>query len=297
MEISENLLPRVGVLFYLLLASLITSWFAWRLGFYQLPKTNQPSSSAVFYKNVMQIFILFLVVEIIVAPLLFVGWSSLKQGKMIDLHSLDLSFTTQAWMHLISIGLCLLVIGLYCLLANRSVVKAAWGQNAFTLDAIGNFLMGMATWVICYPIIAFFGQGISLLMMLFHQGPRIDQVAVKQLKTTLSNPALFWTTSFTIVFIVPVIEELLFRGFLQTWLKGVIGTLKAVLVTALIFAFFHFSISQGLDNIELVFSLFILGCFLGFIYERQRSLWASIGLHATFNAVSIWMILKTFSKS
>ena len=64
------------------------------------------------------------------------------------------------------------------------------------------------------------------------------------------------------------------------------------MIASLIFAAFHFSTSQGLNNIELLVSLFVLSCFLGFLYERQESLLASMALHATFNAISILAILE-----
>jgi membrane protease YdiL (CAAX protease family) len=103
-------------------------------------------------------------------------------------------------------------------------------------------------------------------------------------------PWLFWSSVILIVTLVPFLEEVLFRGFLQTWLRRVVGVSGAIWLTALTFALFHFSTSQGADNVELISSLFVLGCFLSFLRERQRSLWAPIGLHAAFNAISILMI-------
>jgi uncharacterized protein len=67
--------------------------------------------------------------------------------------------------------------------------------------------------------------------------------------------------------------------------------LGSILLASLIFAFFHFSYSQGIDNIEVITSLFVFSCFLGFVYERQQSLWASVGLHALFNAISVVLIV------
>jgi membrane protease YdiL (CAAX protease family) len=66
---------------------------------------------------------------------------------------------------------------------------------------------------------------------------------------------------------------------------------KAIIFSALCFSLFHLAPSQGIGNISLVASLFLFALFLGFIYERQASLFASIGLHMTFNAVSTVRIL------
>ena len=66
---------------------------------------------------------------------------------------------------------------------------------------------------------------------------------------------------------------------------------KAIVFSALCFALFHYAPSQGMGNISLLATLFLFALFLGFIYERQASLFASIGLHMTFNAVSTFRIL------
>jgi membrane protease YdiL (CAAX protease family) len=118
-----------------------------------------------------------------------------------------------------------------------------------------------------------------------------EQVAVRYLKMALDSPPLLLTALFIILIAAPFIEELLFRGFLQNWLKSILGAKSAILIASFCFALFHLSASQGIGNISLAISLFSFSCFLGFIYERQRSLLASIGLHMTFNAVSCFRIL------
>jgi membrane protease YdiL (CAAX protease family) len=115
-------------------------------------------------------------------------------------------------------------------------------------------------------------------------------VAVKHLKDVMVFPSLFWSSVILIISVVPILEEVLFRGFLHEWLVRLFGVKAAILLTASTFALFHFSTSQGADNVELIISLFVLGCFLSFLKERQRSLWAPIGLHSVFNAVSVLMI-------
>jgi membrane protease YdiL (CAAX protease family) len=65
----------------------------------------------------------------------------------------------------------------------------------------------------------------------------------------------------------------------------------AIVFSSICFSAFHFSFSQGIGNISLLFSLFVFALFLGFIYERQGSLFASISLHMTLNIVSVARIL------
>ena len=96
--------------------------------------------------------------------------------------------------------------------------------------------------------------------------------------------------SATIVIAAPCIEEFLFRGCLQSFLKQYMSTKGAILFSSLCFSLFHFSLSQGLGNISLCASLFVFALFLGFIYETG-SLFASVGLHMTFNIVSAGRVL------
>ena len=293
--VEENIVARLEVLGYLTLISFMVSWMAWKYGFYRFVKSPSQTPSSLSFKNIFTIYALFLGIQLIVIPLLFLGWTFLKEGKGVNLHTLKMDALTQGWMNLLAIGLLLFALGIYCSSLTKQGRQSVWGLNAFkgVGQGLKDFLFGAATWIICFPIIAWLGQAINIILSLIYQGPYLDQVAVKHLKSTFSNPGLFWGTVAAIVFIVPLIEELLFRGFLQTWLKGIFGRTKAIAAAAALFSLFHFSLLQGIANIELVTSLFILGCYLGFIFERQQSLWAPIGLHSIFNAISIWMILKT----
>jgi membrane protease YdiL (CAAX protease family) len=95
----------------------------------------------------------------------------------------------------------------------------------------------------------------------------------------------------SVVIFAPIIEEFLFRGCLQNYLKLHFGTKAAIQLSALCFALFHLTPSQGIGNFSLAVSLFLLGLFLGFLYEKQNSLFASVGLHMTFNTVSALRII------
>ena len=80
--------------------------------------------------------------------------------------------------------------------------------------------------------------------------------------------------------IVPVFEELLFRGFLQTSLRSVSGKPWAAIVITSLF----FSILHPPTHIP---ALFILSCGLGYAYERSGSLFRPILMHIFFNGFSI----------
>lgn len=152
------------------------------------------------------------------------------------------------------------------------------------------FFLGASSWFLIYPFIFLWATLIDYVLVHgLNYTPQI-QVAINFLKENQDKPLLFITLIFFVIFIVPAIEEILFRGFLQSWLRSFMEPPYAIGLTALIFAFFHYSPQQGLSNITILSSLFILATFLGFLMEKTKSLRTPIGLHATFNALSILFI-------
>jgi membrane protease YdiL (CAAX protease family) len=147
-------------------------------------------------------------------------------------------------------------------------------------------------WLVCYPFVIIVSQLMAILIVYFDI-PQVheEQVAVKYLRMTKEYPDLKWAMVGLVIFVIPWLEEYLFRGFLQGYLRQHLGRVLAIVIASIIFALFHYSASQGFGNVELLLALFVLACFLGFLFERQRSLWAPYALHATFNGLSVLAIL------
>jgi len=85
------------------------------------------------------------------------------------------------------------------------------------------------------------------------------------------------------VVVAGVVEEMLFRGFLQKSLERNGPPGKAIGVTAAVFAFLHF-------NPWWTFQIFALGVVLGILAWRSRSIWPGVVIHALNNAVSMLFI-------
>lgn len=91
--------------------------------------------------------------------------------------------------------------------------------------------------------------------------------------------------------IAPVAEETLFRGVATTaWLRS-LGERAGIIRSALFFAFAHVlliggsTVEEGLGLALVAFAGRLPVAFvLGWVFVRRRSIYASIGLHATFNA-------------
>lgn len=293
--VSNVLYQRLAVVLMAAVFGIFVSRIAWIKGFYNLPPDDSGIQNVPVWKTVFQAFLIFLFIEMVLAPFLYALWIFWEKGTMVDPAKIDLPVEFKSWANLGIIALTCLGLITYFASLNKQTREAIWGSPSEIRGPARNikdFLVGGLTWIIAYPWIIVIGQFLAILIAAFYTGPLPDQAAVKHLKDIYEHPFLFGATSIAVATIIPFVEELLFRGFLQSWLKTTFGRMQAIVLTSIIFASFHFSMSQGIENIEFIASLFLLSCFLGFIKERQRSLWASIGLHSTFNAISILMLIS-----
>ncbi len=86
---------------------------------------------------------------------------------------------------------------------------------------------------------------------------------------------------FLAVVIAPLLEEMLFRGLLQTVIRSYMGRpWSAIIITSILFAIVH-------ENYEHWPALFVLATGLGYAYERSGSLFQPIFMHALFNGVTV----------
>lgn len=85
---------------------------------------------------------------------------------------------------------------------------------------------------------------------------------------------------FTASIAAPVFEELLFRGFLLSSLTRYFPVWGAILVSGLVFAIAHLSLSE-------VLPLTLLGCILGVVYTRSRNMLAPMVLHSLWNGATM----------
>ncbi|MBA3722020.1 MAG: CPBP family intramembrane metalloprotease [Parachlamydiaceae bacterium] len=278
-EMSNYLSSLLISLFF----SVVIGFIAYKKGFFILnPRVPAPVRGI----DVIKEFAAFIIAQMLVIPAFIVIIFTIFYGDVPK----KLSIYDQGWVNILMIVGGFLAVFIIFLSLSRTLRYQIWGD---TKNWTHHILMGVMTWFISVPVVLFFEQLTSLFVWKVFQQSPIDQVAVKHFKHLMPDQVLFWCTAFLVICIVPIVEELLFRGFLQSWFRRKIkNPLGAIALTSIIFACFHFSVSQGVSNIVLLCSLFILSCFLGFLYEKQHSLWASIGLHAFFNAMSISMIMQ-----
>lgn len=78
--------------------------------------------------------------------------------------------------------------------------------------------------------------------------------------------------------VAPFVEEVVFRGLLFGWLRPRIGLVVAMIASALAFGAVH-------AIPALIPALTVQGLFFAWLYARSDSLWPSVVMHGTFNAV------------
>ena len=91
----------------------------------------------------------------------------------------------------------------------------------------------------------------------------------------------FWVQALCAAVIVPIAEEVVFRGLSHNFLKGSFPPAAALLCQAVIFAGFHGT------ALQMVY-VFPAALALGAVYAWQGTLRAPILLHMAFNAVSLF---------
>ena len=167
---------------------------------------------------------------------------------------------------------------------------SVWRQGKSLWEQGRSFFKGVLFFCLSYPVVMFIGISIGYLRETFISSEEMNQVAVNLVKQNMESPLMVFFTIVAVSFITPIVEEVLFRGYLQSYLKFLCGTRVAILATSALFSFLHFSIEQSWSNLELLCSLFVLSCFMGVLYEKDKSLWGPIGLHAFFNLFNVCMI-------
>ena len=81
--------------------------------------------------------------------------------------------------------------------------------------------------------------------------------------------------------IAPVVEEVIFRGYIYPVAKKYSGRIAGILFSSLFFAMAH-------PNAISLVPLFVLAVLLALSYEVTGSIWAPISIHVLFNSATVF---------
>lgn len=275
-----------GAIFLFGILSLLVLIIGWKRNFFFFPPETKIWPVPIRWIHVIGVFIIYFAVVLLITP--FFG-SILRRFFFAGASPREL-LGFVSWLNFINSILILSFLALFVFfLVPPFVRNRIWRREGEEKRPYSDDIyFALFAWLISFPIVLFLSQLLDWSVAhLFHVKEIPEQLAVHFLKMTFGNPLYLFLTILTIVFFAPIIEETLFRGFLQSFIRQHLGPKKAIGITATLFAFFHYSPEQGLGNIPIVGSLLALALFLGFVYEKKGSLFAPIALHASFNLISV----------
>ncbi len=151
-------------------------------------------------------------------------------------------------------------------------------------------LLGALAVIMFFPV----GQLLQLLSVKLLTWLHLDptaQTAVEVLRGASRGPGLIGFVLITVV-LVPLAEELVFRGILYPAIKCAGFPRLALWGTAALFAAIHF-------NLAIFPPLLLLALVLTWLYEKTDNLLATIAAHSLFNAANLglFFLSEEFSRT
>lgn len=107
----------------------------------------------------------------------------------------------------------------------------------------------------------------------------IDNAVSKQVQMMTEDYGML-VSLFIVSFLIPIVEELLFRGFLYSGASLLGGAVFAIAFTSTLFGLIHFNLEQGIYAV-------IAGVFLSYVRYKYDSVLYAVIMHLMMNATSI----------
>jgi len=205
--------------------------------------------------------------------LVLMGWNADRISDALTSNSVYIQFTYVVLVELLTVTALVLFLRLY-----KTTVRA--------VGLIKPRLKDLAFGALAYPI--YFLAFLALATAATHFIPGFNLNQEQELGFENITGALPLLLTFvSLVVLPPIVEELLFRGFLFTSFRARVGFWVATLITSSIFAVAH--LPEGGSGGPLYIAAmdtFILSIALCYLREKTGSLWASITLHAIKNGIA-----------
>lgn len=182
----------------------------------------------------------------------------------------------------------IVAIGLIIYLARKTFARRLKGFGLDNANIARDFAAAMTTLFAVWPIIV----GVLLLTIYVGQliwGPdfQIQRHEELEIITKHSQLSVKIVVFVTAVLIVPVFEEMLFRGLFQSLIRSlIVRPWVSILATSVLFSSVHANAAHWP-------ALFALSVCMGYSYEKSGSLYRPIFIHSLFNAISVIATLST----
>lgn len=148
------------------------------------------------------------------------------------------------------------------------------------------------------------GYGVLLYLALQVTSVTLGQTTGTSIESSDTSNMVFAATGlesiillgFFVPFVAPFFEEVVFRGVLRNVFERStenvrIAKTAGVVAPALLFSVLHFQGLQDLSSIAVLAITFLLGVVSGRLAQKSQSVWPSIALHVTYNAMTVGVAL------
>jgi membrane protease YdiL (CAAX protease family) len=181
----------------------------------------------------------------------------------------------------------LITMIIYLLAANKTLFLTLF-KDKHTLPITSvwwDAFVGFILFIVAYPALSLAN---NTLEFIFEYGFNLkvpQQTYIDFIKQIKQNTSLFVTLFFMGSVIIPLFEEFIYRANIQTWLKNYLRPYSAILITSLFFGLSHFFTIETFQGKFVAITLTgLASVYLGWGYERQRSLVTSVVFHGCLNA-------------
>lgn len=157
-----------------------------------------------------------------------------------------------------------------------------WRHLGFTPLSLGQW--GKLAWQV--PLLwggVIGGQGLFLLLFFLPFEDSLPQGESTSALLAVNGPTIVLT--FVILAILtPLLEEILFRGYLQRSVQKYLDPFLAVGISALLFTLCH------AFTLIIMPAIFILGLGTGYLYHTYQSIYAPLSLHMFLNSINVFAV-------
>lgn len=158
----------------------------------------------------------------------------------------------------------------------------------------GDVAIGLWAFLLAWPLV----EGASILAVLVErwmsgESPSIAHPTLAQIVSSPNDPWR-WVVIASVVLGAPIVEELVYRVFIQSAIIRVVGGVwPGVLITSCIFAAVHRVGGEGTAVPWVALApIFVLGLAMGVAYERTKRVGVPIMMHIAFNAVNVGLAMS-----
>lgn len=201
---------------------------------------------------------------------------SWPEGDDFDAVVEKMTFLDQASVQSITfLGVCLLIIGV-ALSRTEGMATLGFRRPAPARFPLGRTVGGLSSYFLSLPLLFAAGAATTAAYAFGGEEPPMQEVAVAIQEQLEAYPLVI---VFFAAVLIPLLEEILFRGFMLELFTGKLGRAAGVILSSAIFAIMH--------GVAAAPVIFVLAVVLALVKLRTRSLMVVWLMHGMHNGLTV----------